>query len=56
MEVAFNYVIWKARISCLLDEYNLKTYVNSVVVVLVDPDPLKKYKTEMEKAKRLILD
>lgn len=51
-----NYVIWKARISCLLDEHDLKMYVNSVVVVLGDADPLKKYKAQMAKAKRLILD
>ena len=56
LDGASNYVIWKARISCLLDEHNLKTYVDSVVVVPMDPDPLKKYKGQMEKAKRLILD
>ena len=56
LEGASNYVIWKARISCLLDEHDLKTYVDSVVVVPADPDPLKKYKGEMEKDKRLILD
>lgn len=39
-----------------MDEPNLKTYVDNVVVVPTDPDPLKKYKGEMEKAKRLILD
>lgn len=55
MEGPSNYVIWKARIS-FFNEHNLKTYVNSVVVVLVDPDPLKKYKAKMVKAKRLILD
>ena len=49
-------MIWKARISCLLDEHDLKTYVDSVVVVPADADPLKKYKAEMAKAKRLILD
>ena len=49
-------MIWKARISCLLDEHDLKTYVNSVVVVLTDPDPLKMYKAKTTKAKQLILD
>jgi len=56
LDGASNYVIWKARISCLLDEHDLKTYVNSVVVVPADADPLKKYKAEMGKTKRIILD
>jgi len=51
-----NYVIWKARMSCLLDEHFLKDYVDSVVVVPADLDPLKQYKREMVKAKRMILD
>jgi len=49
LDVASNYVIWKARMSCLLDEHFLKIYVDSVVVVLADLDPLKKYKGEMAK-------
>jgi len=32
-----------------------RTYVDSVVVVPVDKDPLKKYRAEMVKAKRMIL-
>ena len=56
LEGASNDVIWKVRISCLLDEHDLKTYVDSVVAVLADPGSLKKYKVEMVKAKRLILD
>ena len=55
MEGTSNYVIWKARISCLLDEHDLKTYVDSVKVVPADPDLLKKYKDEMAKARRVIL-
>ena len=50
-----NYVIWKARMLCLLDEHFLKSYVNNVMVVLVDPNPLK-YRGEMAKTKRMILD
>jgi len=53
---ASNYVIWKARMSFLLDEHALKTYVDSVVDEPTDADPLKKYKAEMGKAKRMILD
>jgi len=33
LERASNYVIWKARMSFLLNEYGLKTYVENVVVV-----------------------
>ena len=39
-----------------MDEHNLKTYVDSVVVVPADPDLLKKYKAELAKSKRLSLD
>jgi len=56
LEGASIYVIWKARISCLLDEYDLKAYINSMVVVPADIDPLKACKKEMVKEKTLILD
>lgn len=42
--------------SCFLDEHLLKAYVDSVVAEPPDPDPLKKYKGEMAKTKRMILD
>lgn len=53
---ASNYVISKARISFLLDEHALKTYVDIVVVEPTKLGPLKKYRTEMEKEKRMILN
>lgn len=56
LDRASNYVISKARISCLLDEHDLKAYVNSMVVVPTNVDLIKKSKAEMVKAKRLILD
>jgi len=56
LDGASNYAIWKARMSFLLDEHALKTYIDSVVAVAVDVDPLKKYRIEMAKAKRMILD
>jgi len=56
LDEASNYVIWKAKINCLLDEHNLKACVDSVVAESTDADPLKKYKVEMVKAKQLILD
>ena len=42
--------------SFLLDEHDLKTFIDSVVPVPADPDPLKAYKKDMAKAKRLILN
>ena len=42
--------------SFLLDEHDLKTYVDSMLVVLADADPLKEYRVEIVKAKRMILD
>jgi len=56
LDGASNYLIWKERMLCLLDEHFLKTYVASVVVVPAHLDPLKKYKGEMAKTKRMILD
>jgi len=38
LDGASKYVIWKARISCLLDEHDLKMYVDSVVAVPGDAD------------------
>jgi len=40
----------------LLDEHALKKYVDNMVVVPVDVDSLKKYRAEMAKEKRMILD
>lgn len=56
LDGASNYVIWKERMEFLLDEHSLKTYVDSVVVVPADPNPLKKYRVEMAKTKRMILN
>ena len=56
LDGASNYVIWKERMKFLLDEHSLKIYVDSVVVVPADQNPLKKYRAEMAKAKRMILD
>jgi len=56
LDIVSNYAIWKARISCLLDEHDLKSYVDNVVAKPTDANLLKKYKAVMAKAKRLILD
>ena len=41
LDGASNYVIWKERMSCLLDEYFLKVYVDIVVVEPIDPYQLR---------------
>jgi len=56
LDGASNYIIWKVRMSFLLDDFGLKTYIDAVVAVRTDPNPLKEYKKEMSRAKRLILD
>jgi len=33
LEGASNYVIWKAKMSYLLDEYGMKAYIDNVVAV-----------------------
>lgn len=40
----------------MLDEYDLKAYVDNVVAVPQGVDQLKEYRKEMAKVKRLILD
>ena len=43
LDWASNYAIWKARMSFFLDDHAFKMYVDNVVAVLADADPLKKY-------------
>ena len=56
LEGASNYVIWKARISLLLDEHDLKHFLDSVQAEPVDVAPLRAFKKNMAKAKQLILN
>jgi len=51
-----NFVIWKARILAVLDKNRIKDYALKVVVVLVNADPLKKYKEPQVKVECIILD
>ena len=44
MEGAFNYVIWKARISFLLDEHDLNHFIDSAQAEPVDAAPLRTFK------------
>ena len=39
-----NYVIWRAKILSVLNEYGLKEHAEKVLDVPTDADPLKKYK------------
>lgn len=51
-----NFVSWKEKILSVLDEHHIKHLVESIVVVPIDTDPLKKYEEAQAKAKRLIMD
>lgn len=56
LEGSSNYVIWKEMMKFLLDEHDLKLFIEGVLVVLLDEDPLKEYKKNMAQAKRSILE
>ena len=51
-----NFIIWRARILTVLDEYCIKDHAENVLVVPTNPDPLKKFKENQARAKRLIMD
>ena len=51
-----NFGVWKARISLLLEENDIKNYVTSVVDVPTDATQLAAYKKDDAKARRIILD
>lgn len=56
LDGASNYVIWKKRMSSLLDEFGLKAYIDNALAVPQDAYQQKEYKKEIARAKRLILD
>ena len=56
LEGASNYVIWKSRIEFLLDEHDLKALIDNTVAEPLDAAHLRKFKKNMARAKRLILD
>ena len=56
LESVSNFVIWRARILSVLDEYGIKDHATSVLAVLADADPLKKFKENQAWTKRLIMD
>ena len=51
-----NYVIWKAKILSVLDEYGLKDHAEKVLVVPTNADPLKKYEENQARMKLLIIN
>ena len=51
-----NFVIWRARILSVLDEYDIKDHATNVLAVPADPDPLKELKENQAQSKRLIMD
>ena len=56
LEGASNYVIWKVRISFLMDEHDLKHFIDSAQAEPMDATPLRAFKKNMANSKRLILD
>ena len=51
-----NFVIWRARILTVLDEYDIKDHADNFLAVPIDADPLKKFKENQAWAKLLIMD
>ena len=51
-----NFVIWRARILTVLDEYDIKDHTKNVITNPTDVDPLKKFNENQARAKRLIMD
>ena len=56
LDGASNFVVWKAKIVPVLDEYRIKDHVERVVAISVNVDPLKKYEENQARAKRFIMD
>lgn len=56
LDRASNFGVWKAKMQFLLDEHGLKEFVTTVIVVPIDHIHLHKYKKNMAKAKRMVLD
>jgi hypothetical protein len=56
LEGATNFRAWKARILLLLEENDLKEYVEMVVPSPNDPQELAAHKKKEVKAKRVLLD
>jgi hypothetical protein len=56
LEGATNFRAWKARVLLLLEENDLKEYVESVVTAPIDPHELTTHKKKEVKAKRVLLE
>lgn len=56
LDVASNFVIWKARILSVLDRHRIKGFTLRTVAIPVDPTNNEKYEDAMVKAKCIILD
>ena len=51
-----NFVIEKAIILTVLEEYNIRDHMENVLVVPTDADPLKKFNKNQARPKRLFMD
>ena len=56
LDGASNFDVWKAIISLLLEENDIKEYATSVIAVPTDQTQHATYKKEDAKARRIILD
>jgi CRISPR/Cas system-associated endonuclease Cas3-HD len=56
LEGATDFRAWKARVVLLLEENDLKDYVESVVVALTNHQELATHKKKEVKAKRVLLE
>ena len=52
----FNFVIWKARILTVLDEYGIRDHAENVLAVPTDAALLARFNENQMQAKRLIMD
>ena len=55
LDVTSNFVVWKARLTLLLEENGIKDYVTTIVVVPIDVTQLVTYKKDDAKERRIIL-
>lgn len=51
-----NFVIWRASILSVMDEYDTKNHSTIILAVPADLDPVKKFNENQAQAMRLIMD
>ena len=56
LDIASNFIVWKARILSILDRYHIKHFALKTIAIPVDPVENDKYEEEMASVKSIILD